>query len=220
MIERRIVIVPAGPVGTGADAELSAQPGPVGVRVDTTAIVLAGGRSRRFGSDKLAADVDGRPMLAHVVDAAAAVAAVVLVAGSSALPDPEPYGGPLFGLLAALERVRTPNVLLLAGDMPWVRPPVLERLLEALDVLDAPGFAPATAILLETDDPWHPFPSAFRTAAAASAAGAAVTAGRRALRACFERLDVAYLAEASWRAVDPDGASLRDVDLPGDLGGT
>lgn len=33
--------------------------------------MLAGGRSRRFGSDKALADIGGKPMIAHVVDALA-----------------------------------------------------------------------------------------------------------------------------------------------------
>jgi molybdopterin-guanine dinucleotide biosynthesis protein A len=36
-------------------------------------IVLAGGRSTRFGSDKLAASLDGVPLVRRAVDALAAV---------------------------------------------------------------------------------------------------------------------------------------------------
>ena len=42
-------------------------------------IVLAGGASSRFGSDKLAAPLDGRPLLHHALDAVAAVADHVIV---------------------------------------------------------------------------------------------------------------------------------------------
>ena len=39
-----------------------------------SAIVLAGGASTRFGRDKLAEPVDGRPLLHHAAEAVAAVA--------------------------------------------------------------------------------------------------------------------------------------------------
>ena len=38
----------------------------------TAGLILAAGRSTRFGANKLLADVDGRPMLQHVLDLAAA----------------------------------------------------------------------------------------------------------------------------------------------------
>lgn len=70
-------------------------------------VVLAGGASRRFGSDKALALVDGRPLIAHAL-AALAGCAVIAVAGRdwpgvTTLADrPAPGLGPLGGLNAAL----------------------------------------------------------------------------------------------------------------------
>ncbi|HSW43930.1 MAG TPA: NTP transferase domain-containing protein, partial [Patescibacteria group bacterium] len=50
-----------------------------------TGIVLAGGRSTRFGEDKLVAEVGGRPLLHLAIDAVAtAVDEVVVVVGADA----------------------------------------------------------------------------------------------------------------------------------------
>ena len=70
--------------------------------------VIAGGASRRFGSDKALAPIDGRPMLAHVADALRPQVAALVVCGRDwpdecTLPDLREGGlGPLAGLEAAL----------------------------------------------------------------------------------------------------------------------
>ncbi len=71
-------------------------------------VVLAGGRSSRFGSDKALALFAGRPLLAHAAAALAPHCASVGVAGRpmEELPSiadwPEPGLGPLGGLAGAL----------------------------------------------------------------------------------------------------------------------
>ncbi len=76
-------------------------------------VVLAGGKSRRFGSDKALALLDGRPLIAHAVEALSGWCDHVVITGRMAgpapcLPDwPRPDMGPLAGLAAALR---------LAGD--------------------------------------------------------------------------------------------------------
>jgi molybdopterin-guanine dinucleotide biosynthesis protein A len=70
--------------------------------------VLAGGRSSRFGSDKAAALIDGKPMLDRVIEALAPQVDGILVCGRESpdhrcVPDrPAPDLGPLGGLNAAL----------------------------------------------------------------------------------------------------------------------
>ncbi len=101
--------------------------------VTVSAIVLAGGRSTRFGRDKLAEPLDGVPLLWRTIEAVRAVAddiVVVVAPGSEPeLPadvrvayDPATGQGPLVGVLAGLEAVRHDTVLVVGGDMPWLRP--------------------------------------------------------------------------------------------------
>lgn len=70
-------------------------------------VVLAGGQSRRFGSDKALALLDGRPLIEHALAALAGCDALVVSGrdwpGVTALPDrPAADLGPLGGLNAAL----------------------------------------------------------------------------------------------------------------------
>lgn len=192
-----------------------------------TGIVLAGGRSSRFGSDKLVARVDGERLLDRAAAALAEVAAEIVVVtepGASREPpmagsvpvrvvaDPEPFGGPLVGLLAGLEAASEPIVVVIGGDMPSVVPAVM-RLLAARLVND-PSRDAAT---LEARGRLVPLPIALRTGAATAAARRLIGDGERRLRAIAERLPTAVLSEGEWRPLDPGGTTLRDVDEPADL---
>ena len=199
----------------------------------TSAIVLAGGASSRFGSDKLLADLDGRPVLHHAIEAVATLAnPIIVVIGPDAPPPSMPaglehqitlmrdgvaFGGPLVGLaaglvaLADIDRGFDAAALVVAGDMPYLQPPVLALLAATVD-----GDATAGAATLETDPPCV-LPFAIRPSVAAPVVDALLREDRRALRALLDRLPVALVAAAAWRALDPDGRTLVDIDTVADL---
>jgi molybdopterin-guanine dinucleotide biosynthesis protein A len=196
-----------------------------GATRERSAIVLAGGSSRRFGSDKLGAIVRGRPMLDHAILAVASVADEVLVAGLAGperlldargttlrrIPDAHADAGPLAALAGALAEVRHATVIVVAGDMPDLVPPVLALLAATVDE------GGAQAALLAADGRAVPLPAALDVAFAGPAAREVLDAGASSLRALLERLTVAVVDEAAWRALDPDGTTLRDVDEASDL---
>jgi molybdopterin-guanine dinucleotide biosynthesis protein A len=186
-----------------------------------SAVVLAGGRSSRFGRDKLAEPVDGEPMLARTIAALSLVAAdIVVVAGpegSPAVPagvhvvrDPEAYGGPLIGLVAGLSAARRGMVVVVGGDMPWVRAEVLASLIAALEP------AHDVAALAFEGRPQQ-LPIAVRRDPALTAARYLTETGQRRLGVLLEALDLAVITEDAWRRLDPDGVTVRDVDTPADL---
>lgn len=192
-------------------------------RPGVTAIVLAGGRSSRFGRDKLAETFGGRTVLEQSIAAVGPLVreTVVVTAsdGAPAVPDdvvlvrdPRPYEGPLSGLLTGLRVATQPVVLLVGGDMPTMVDPVLGLLLaELADPM-------IEAAMLEDDGRGRPLPGAFRVAAALAAAERLVAGGDRSLRALYGALVTALIAEATWRRLDPEGRTLRDIDTPADLG--
>jgi molybdopterin-guanine dinucleotide biosynthesis protein A len=196
-----------------------------------TGIVLAGGASSRFGADKLAILVDGRPLLHQAIAAVATVVdeVVVAIAGDGARPAiPADLGvpvrivrdavagrGPVAGLAAALAAARAPLALLVGGDQPSLAPTLLAELLLWLD--PGPDGAPLDVVALEEDGQLRPLPSAVRVATVAPAAEAALEGGSRSLLWLFGSLRVGTLAEERWRLLDPAGDSLRDVDTRDDL---
>lgn len=187
-------------------------------------IVLAGGRSTRFGRDKLAEPIDGRPLLDRAVRAIQDVANDVVVvvapgadravpAGVRVVQDPRPFEGPLAGLAAGLAALHATNdiALVVAGDMPALVPAVLRRLVVALaDGADA-------AQLADPAGTSRPLPIAVRREPAADAARALLDSGERRLRMLSKRLSTVTLQAGEWTVDDATAGSLRDVDRPGDL---
>jgi molybdopterin-guanine dinucleotide biosynthesis protein A len=187
-------------------------------------IVLAGGRSTRFGSDKLAATLDGVPLVRRAVDALGAVTdGVIVVLPPGVERDDLPDGvtvthdlhegeGPLAGLhTGLLAAVRTDQVLVAGGDMPELQPSVLRLLLDTLDD------AGVDAAALADGDRFRPLPVALRTWPAADAVHTLLHAGRRRLRDALDSLRTAVIDEPTWTALDPARRTLRDVDEPADL---
>ena len=99
-----------------------------GTSSDVVAIVLAGGESRRFGSDKLAADLGGRALLDHALDGLPAHTAIAIVGPErpmdrdvTFLREDPPGGGPAAGLIAGLTwalEAGAEVILVLPGDAP------------------------------------------------------------------------------------------------------
>ena len=187
------------------------------------AIVLAGGRSSRFGRDKLSEPIDGRVLLDHAIAAVQAVATdVVVVTSPGAEPavpdgvriahDPAAFEGPLVGVAAGLAALDpgVQRVMVVAGDMPTLVPAVLERLLGEI------GSGHAAAVLGMGGDP-QPLPLALDRRRGEVAARELVDRGERRLGALPQALAAHVMPEASWRRDDAGAATLHDIDTPGDL---
>ena len=197
-----------------------------GPPLELSGIVLAGGRSRRFGSDKLVARVGDDRLLDLAIAALADVVTeiVVVVAPGDDRPlaptstplrvvqDVERHGGPLVGLLGGLTAIAQPLAVVVGGDMPALQPDVLRLLARRLQV-----DAGADAVVLHSRGALVPLPAAVRTGAATDIARRLVGDGERRLRSLFERLPTRALDETEWRPLDPEADTVRDVDRPEDL---
>ena len=198
-----------------------------------SAVVLAGGRSSRFGRDKLAEPIGGRPLLEHAIDAVRPFVTQILVVGAPAeagpgwstrqdselsLPpdvslvqDSVAHEGPLVGLVGGLRAARETLVVVVGGDMPTLVPSVIEALLTELDDPEI------DAAILQHEGRARPLPMVVRRAAGLAAAERLVEGGERRLRALGDALATRLIAEPAWRLLDPDGLTIRDVDTPADL---
>ena len=107
--------------------------------MNLSAVILAGGESRRMGRDKAWLEWDGQPLIARALQTAReAGIAEVLISGRAdtnyrplncpVLIDEHPGLGPLSGIARGLQAARSPLVLILAVDLPFMSPEFLQKL--------------------------------------------------------------------------------------------
>ncbi len=182
-------------------------------------LVLAGGRSSRFGSDKAMAVLEGRPLIAHVADALAAgcealavnaplqrqAAAWARAAGRPLLPDPPGApDGPLTGVLEGLRWAATRGCDALATapcDTPRLPADLTARLAEAL------GEVPAA--VARTSEGVQPLCALWRVSLAGPMAQA-LAQGHPSVRRWLSGIGAVEVAF-------PDAAAFANVNTPSDL---
>jgi molybdopterin-guanine dinucleotide biosynthesis protein A len=172
-------------------------------RPDLTGILLVGGASRRFGSPKALALLDGKTLAERAWETLGEACAERLAVGKLAdgleLPFPIIDDGSetraaLAGIVAGLGAARTELSVVLPVDIPWVPAQLLAEL----------GDACADAAVTQTG----PLPAAFR---------------RRSVQVLERRLAAGSLAvrdalaELETRVVEADAALLANVNRPEEL---
>ncbi len=116
------------------------------VDVETSAVILAGGESRRMGRDKAWLEIDGKPLIQLAVEKVRALGIrEIFISGRvgedySALKCPvlfdlEPGFGPIGGIERGLHECTSPLLLVLAVDLPRMTSEFLSKLLKSCDRL-------------------------------------------------------------------------------------
>jgi len=184
---------------------------------DCTAVVLAGGNSKRMGRDKANLLLGGQTLMQHIVatmqqNFPEVIVSVRQLRPESDMPqvcDDPVHTGPLAGLAAGLERAGTPWVFAVACDMPFIAPAVIEYL--AWRRADCQAVVPMV----------HGYPQPMAAFYAASCLTVAQDclkgSGKHSLRALLDRLRVCYVSEQEMLAADPQLRSFFDLDTPQDV---
>jgi molybdopterin-guanine dinucleotide biosynthesis protein A len=179
-----------------------------------TAIVLCGGRSTRMGRDKGALPFGGETMLERVVRIVRGIADDVIVVarqdqstpdGVRVIHDPIEDQGPLAGIAAGLAASTTDLNVVVACDMPLVRPAVLQRLAGAIgdhDACVAVAGGHASALC-----------GIYRSRVAADAERLLASGERRVMR-LLDAVQTKRVDAAELRDIDPELETFVSCDTP------
>ena len=197
-------------------------------------LILAGGRSRRMGRDKiwLPLGAGGVSLIERGVARVRPLAAEFLFSANAAEPfdaliadlsgqgvpaqvvsDRYPGAGPLAGLHAGLSAARCELLLAVAGDMPFINPALVAHL-----VALAPGFDVVIPELPHprTGEPVkEPLHALYRQSCLVAVV-ARLAAGERQMMGFLPDVRVRVVAPDEIRDFDPDFRSFFNVNTPED----
>ncbi|MEO7912703.1 MAG: molybdenum cofactor guanylyltransferase [Roseiflexaceae bacterium] len=192
----------------------------------TSAIVLAGGLSRRLGQDKRCLRLWGAAaptLLEHVVGIVARLCADVIVVlndpadwahlPARLVPDVYADGGALGGIYAGLLAANHEFALAIACDMPFLNAELLGAMLthpRNYDVLVPRTLQPGTARNALGVEPLH----AIYAKSCHAPIQATLASGRRQITAFFPAVCVAYVEPDEIRRYDPAGRSFLNLNTP------
>lgn len=194
-----------------------------------SAIILAGGASRRLGVDKRRLRLwgeHGPTLLERTLATAGELCDEALVVLNDpeqwpALParlvrDAYPGAGPLGGVYTGLEACANPFALVLACDMPFLKRELLAAMLAVprdYDLLALRARVPrATRNDLDLE-PLH----AIYGRACLPAIRHVLETGERRMTAFFPRMRIRVLEREEYAAYDPDGLALFSLNTPEQL---
>lgn len=184
---------------------------------DCTAIILAGGDSRRMGRDKANLILGEQTLLQRVIATMQQVFPQVIVSVRQPRPeiglpqvcDEQIDNGPLAGVAAGLGRVTTPWAFVVACDMPFVEAALVELLA---------GYRPGYHAVVPVVQGHQQTLAAFYARSCLDTIRAHLGAGgKNSLRAVLEQLQVRYVDETELLQADPALTSFFDLDTPQDV---
>ena len=194
-----------------------------------TVAIQAGGQSTRMGEDKALKSFLGRPLIQRVVDRMLPIADEIIVTtnhpddytflNTSTLPsvavqrlrlvpDIKPGRGALGGLYTALFSARQPVVAVVACDMPFASPSLLEAAYRLLVEEDA------DVVIPRSDEGYEPIHAIYRRAACVPAIESAIEADQWKMIAWFPKVKVRALTPEEIRLYDPSGLAFLNLNTP------
>jgi molybdopterin-guanine dinucleotide biosynthesis protein A len=188
-----------------------------------TSIVLAGGKGSRLGKNKLLEVVGGRPLLQRVVDSLIPVSRRILVviaqgqgypaiearqARVDCIQDIYPGKGVLGGLYTGLSTSDSEHSLVVAGDMPFLNPSLVQYLVSA-----APAFDVVMPRLNGLIQPLH----AIYSRDCLPPIQEQLERNQLQIRVFLDKVRVKYVEEAEIDRFDPRHLSFFNVNTPEDL---
>jgi molybdopterin-guanine dinucleotide biosynthesis protein A len=184
-------------------------------------VFQAGGKSQRMGRDKALVDFHGQPLIKHVIQRVERLADEILVTtnnpdsykflGLALFKDIFPDRGPLGGLYTALSAAHHPAVAVLACDMPFINPGLIEYQVDQINRLNADIVIPQTRSGLE------PFHAVYRRDTCLEPLKTSLDSGKWRVDSWFPEVKVYAVSQDTLIKYDPQLLSFFNINTPQDL---
>ncbi len=185
---------------------------------NTTGVILAGGKSSRYGTNKAFAEMQGARLIDRVAQAMASVFPRLILVTNT----PHEYAylkipmfedhikglGPIGGLYTGLDMMPDPAGFFVACDMPFINPDLVLRMISMGTDYDA--VVPKVDWMIE---PLH----ALYAKSCLPFIKAAIKAGEYQIFKIYERIRVRYVGEDEIKAFDPEFKTFFNVNRPEEL---
>ena len=185
-----------------------------------TVAILAGGKSSRMGRDKSFVELNGRFLIHHVLDQVANLGdELILITnkpddytflGLPMFADVYPNHGSLGGIYTAVYHASHPHTLVVACDMPWLKRPLLQHMLNQRHTADV--VVPR----------WDKYPEplhAVYSKACLPAIEEKLQAQQLKITSFFGRVSVHFVERDTIAQFDPAGQSFTNLNTPDELQG-
>jgi molybdopterin-guanine dinucleotide biosynthesis protein A len=195
--------------------------------LEKSAVVLAGGFSKRFGQDKGLLELAGKPLILHILDKVSTVVDEVLVVVSSKsqekaytcflkqkakiVIDKYETQNPLVGALTGFEKAQGKYSLLLPCDTPFVSSQIASFLLELCVNKDA-------VIPRWPNGHIEPLQAVYYTKSALNVADKALEDKKQNMHSMIASLKkVRYVSTLVLKQIDPKLTTFFNINTPKDL---
>ncbi|MGQ9627519.1 MAG: molybdenum cofactor guanylyltransferase [Anaerolineae bacterium] len=185
---------------------------------DVSAIVLAGGKSSRFGQDKAFLEFGGEALIARVISRLAQIGREVIIVTNAMekfssmkanlVKDFYPGRGSLGGIYSGLRAARYPYGLVVACDMPFLNPELLRYLVSL-----ASGYDVVIPRLAGLPEPLH----AVYSKNCLPPIDRLLASGGRKIIDFFPEVRVRYVEDEEIARFDPQKLSFFNINIPEDL---
>jgi len=183
-----------------------------------TVCIQAGGQSSRMGEDKALKNFLGRPLIQRVIERLSPIADEVIVTTNHLedytflnlrlFPDLKPGRGALGGLYTAIASASSPLVAVVACDMPFASPTLIEAAGKLLIEEQA------DVVIPKSEEGYEPIHAVYRRETCLPAIEAAIEADMWKVIAWFPQVKVRVLTPDEIKRYDPAGLAFWNVNTP------
>lgn len=183
-----------------------------------TVCIQAGGQSSRMGEDKALKTFLGRPLIQRVAERLSTIADELIVTTNRPdaytflnlplFPDLKSGRGALGGLYTAIASAKHPTVAIVACDMPFASPSLLQAasMLLVEENVDV--------VIPRSEEGYEPLHAVYRREMCLPAIDAAINADQWKVIAWFPQVKVRVLTVDEIKRYDPSGLAFWNVNTP------